>query len=144
MQITITRRDAGLSQSLKDYIESKLKGLTRHYQNIIDVTVIIDKQGQDHIVEMQLRVARHNLFSKSLSSNMRASIDSSVVKLDKQLIKLKGKVRRKVLTPQEAILSGKVIQRESVPAETVAEDEQPVLTFDKEDSAEEFEERTGT
>jgi len=143
MQINITRRNGDLSESLKDYIEKKLIGLTRHYQKIIDAHVIMDREGKNHRVEISLNVTRHTFFAKDRSTNLRSAIDSCVDKLDKQLIKLKGKIRRKALTPEEAVLKGRVILTESGEIESV-EREEPVLTFEKEEINEEPEKKTGT
>ena len=143
MQINITRRNGDLSESLKDYIEKKLIGLTRHYQKIIDAHVIMDREGKNHRVEISLKVTRHTFFAKDRSTNLRSAIDSCVDKLDKQLIKLKGKIRRKALTPEEAVLKGRVILTESGEIESV-EREEPVLTFEKEEIDEEPEKKTGT
>jgi len=151
MQINITRKNAGLSDSLKGYIEEKLGVLTKHYGKIIDTRVLIDMQGKDQLVEINLRVSGHSMFAKSQDENLRTAFDSSVEKIDRQLKKLKGKIRRKALTPEEAVMSGKVIVEEEVeePGEQL---KGPVLILRPEGSAEESEqeeeegreERTGT
>ncbi len=143
MQVTITRKNAGLSESLKIYLEGKLSGLTKRYGKIIDAHVVMDNEGKEHSVEITLHVSRRTFFSKNKSTNLRLAIDSSVEKLHKQLIKSKEKIRRKGLTPEEAILSGKVIVTETTEEEMV-ESEVPMLTFEQEEITEEPEERTGT
>lgn len=143
MQVTITRKNAGLSESLKIYLEGKLSGLTKRYGKIIDAHVVMDNEGKEHSVEITLHVFRRTFFSKNKSTNLRVAIDSSVEKLHKQLIKSKEKIRRKGLTPEEAILSGKVIVTETTEEEMV-ESEVPMLTFEQEEITEEPEERTGT
>ncbi|MFH1068518.1 MAG: ribosome-associated translation inhibitor RaiA [Candidatus Glassbacteria bacterium] len=143
MQINITRKDAGLSDSLKAYIEDKVGQLARHYGKIIDSQVLIDLQGKEHLVEINLRVSGHTLFAKDSGSNLRASLDSCVGKLEKQLHKLKGKIRRKALTPEEAVLSGKV----NIGGMDEQEGEEltgPVLTLRPEETEMEPEQRTGT
>ena len=143
MQVTITRKNTGLTESLKNYLEGKLSVLTKRYGKIIDANVVMDNEGKEHSVEITLRVSRRTFFSKDKSINLRAAIDSSVDKLHKQLIKSKGKMRRKGLTAEEAILSGKVIVPETTEEEMV-ESEIPILTFEQEEITEETEERTGT
>ena len=143
MQVTITRKNAGLSESLKSYLEEKLSVLTKHYGKIIDANVVMDNEGKEHSVEITLRVSRRTFFSKDKSINLRAAIDSSVEKLYKQLIKSKEKLRRKGLTPEEAVLRGKVIVPENAEEETV-ESDIPLLTFEQEEDTEKPEERTGT
>jgi len=143
MQVTITRKNAGLSESLKSYLEEKLSVLTKHYGKIIDANVVMDNEGKKHSVEMALRVSRRTFFSKDKSLNLRAAIDSCVEKLDKQLTKSKGKTRRKGLTPEEAVLSGKVVVSETT-EEGLVESDIPVLTIEQEENTVEPEERTGT
>jgi putative sigma-54 modulation protein len=130
MKIMITRRNGNLSESLKDYIEKKVSELSRHYQNIIDAHVILDSDGRDNTVEIVMRISRHTLRSKVSSSNLRAAIDGCVEKLDKQLIKVKDKVRRKIHSPEEEVLAGNVSPAEEPEAETEIQDE-PLLSFDK-------------
>ena len=143
MQVTITRRNADLNESLKIYVKGKLSVLNKRYGKIIDANVVMDNEGKEHSVEITLRVTRRTFFSKDKSINLRAAIDSSVQKLHKQLKKSKEKVRRKGLTPEEAILSGKVIVTETA-EEEMAESEVPMLTFEQEEITEEPEEKTGT
>jgi ribosomal subunit interface protein len=143
MQVTITRKNAGLSESLKSYLEEKLSVLTKHYGKIIDANVVMDNEGKEYSVEITLRVSRRTFFSKDKSINLRAAIDSSVEKLYKQLIKSKEKTRRKGLTPEEAVLRGKVIVPETAEEEMV-ESDIPLLTFEQEEDTEKPEERTGT
>src|SRR3989304_1964980 len=114
MQITITRKNANVSESLKDYVESKLSVLIKHYGKIIDAHVVMDNEGNNQVVEITLRVSGHSIFSKYESTNLRAAFDTCVTKIDKQLKKLKGKIQRKALTSEEAALSGKLITREPV------------------------------
>jgi putative sigma-54 modulation protein len=143
MQVTITRRNAALSESLKLYIESRLSGLSRYHTKIMDAHVVMDKEGKDEFVEITLRVAGRSLFSKDSSTNLRAAVDSCVEKLNKQVIKAKDKYRRKSLTAVESVLSGKVIVEGATGVEP-AESDQPILTFENEETDEGSEERTGT
>jgi putative sigma-54 modulation protein len=152
MQINITRKNAGVSDSLRAYIEDKLGGLENHHRKLIDSQVLIDVVGRDNFVEVTLHVPGRTLFAKDESTNLRAAIDSCADKLDRQLKKKEEKQRRKSLTQEEAILSGKVIVEEGgddVTAETEETPEQeigqPILTFEQEDIPQDYpEERTGT
>ena len=141
MRVTITRRNAGLTESLKEYVEEKLSVLTKRYGKIIDANIVMDNEGKEHGVEITLRVSRRTFFSKDKSTNLRAAIDSCMDKLHKQLIKSKEKSRRKGFTHEEAVLRGKVIVTETTEEET-ADSDVPVLTFDQEESTEENEEKT--
>ncbi|OGF96712.1 MAG: ribosomal subunit interface protein [Candidatus Glassbacteria bacterium RIFCSPLOWO2_12_FULL_58_11] len=145
MQITITRKNANVSESLKEYVESKLSILIKHYGKIIDAHVVMDNEGNNQVVEITLRVSGHSIFSKHESTNLRAAFDTCVIKIDKQLRKLKGKIQRKALTSEEAALSGKLITPrpvDEVEEQGSVEPLEPVLTFDQDED--EPEEKTGT
>lgn len=148
MQINITRKNAGISDSLRTYVESKLEGLEKRYDKVIDAQVMMDDVQRENFVEISLHISGVTLFAKDESTNLRAAFDSCIDKLDKQLIKKKERMRRKSLTQEEAILSGKVIVDEE--PETGTEPEapveigRPVITFAQDDDLEQPEERTGT
>ena len=145
MQINITRKNAGLSDSLRTYVESKLAELENRYDKIIDARVMMHENGRDNVVEINLHSVGRTFFAKDQSSNLRAAFDSCIDKLDRQLEKKKDKLRRKSLTQEESILAGKMIVESEPEEELVGEIEQPLLTFDaEEDEFEEPEERTGT
>ncbi len=142
MQINITRKSAGLSDSLRSYVESKLEGLGNRYDKVIDARVLMHEHGRDNCVEINLHVSGANMFAKDQSTNLRAAFDSCVDKLDKQLSKKKEKMRRKALTQQEALLSGKVFAESDHEPENREGQDQPVLLFDPDED--EPEQRTGT
>ncbi|MBW7995252.1 MAG: ribosome-associated translation inhibitor RaiA [Candidatus Glassbacteria bacterium] len=144
MQINITRKNAGISDSLRSYIESKLQGLEYRYQKIVDAQVLMSEEGRDNFVEISLHITGVTLFAKGDGANLRAAFDSCVDKLDRQLSKKKSRIRRKSLTQEEAILSGKLIAEERRDEAVEEEVGQPVLTFDPDEELDQQEERTGT
>ncbi len=144
MQINITRKSAGLSDSLRTYIESKLGGLDNRFDKVIDAKVLMNEHGRENSVEINLHVTGANVFAKDQSTNLRAAFDSCIDKLDKQLSKKKEKMRRKSLTQQEAILSGKVFVESDRENDIQGSLGQPVLLFDPDEEEEEPEQLTGT
>ncbi len=144
MQINITRKSAGLSDSLRTYVESKLEGLEGRFNNVVDANVLISEHGKDNCVEVNLRVTGVNVFAKDSNTNLRAAFDSCVDKLEKQLSKRKDKMRRKTLTTQEALLSGKVFVESNPEPESKDSPDQPVLLFESEEETDGPEQRTGT
>ena len=144
MQINITRKNAGISDSLRTYVESKLVELENRFDKLIDAQVLMDETGRDNEVEINLHASGRRFFAKNQSTNLRAAFDSCIDKLDRQLEKKKEKLRRKSLTQEESILAGKTIVEEEHEIEIAGDIERPLLTFDAEDDYEEPEERTGT
>ncbi|MBN2288225.1 MAG: ribosome-associated translation inhibitor RaiA [Candidatus Glassbacteria bacterium] len=136
MRINITGKHRTLSDSLKEYIEKEVTELTHYYERIIEANVVLEKEGKNQVVAINLRVAGQTLITENRSTNLRVAIDSSVDKLAKQLVKYKQKWQRK---------GPKSPEEQPVEAEAAADTEEPmlpeegeaVLTFEEEDQAEE-------
>lgn len=91
MQITVSGHHVDVTPPMRDYVETKLGKLQRHFDNITntDVTLVVDKMVQK--AEATVHVAGRDLFATAESDDMYAAIDSLTDKLDRQLIKHKEK-----------------------------------------------------
>ncbi|MFT4917987.1 MAG: putative sigma-54 modulation protein [Zhongshania aliphaticivorans] len=91
MQITVSGHHVDVTPSLRDYVNTKLGKLQRHFDNITntDVTLSVEKLIQK--AEATVHVAGADLFATCESEDMYAAIDSLTDKLDRQLIKHKEK-----------------------------------------------------
>ena len=142
MQVTITGKHRPLSDSLKTYIEEKVTELTHFYDKIIDANVVLEKESKNHVVAMRLSVSGHTFNAENKSINLRAAIDSSVEKLEKQLVKHKQKWQRKGSKSQEEQLTD-IENFTTVEESELYEEQGAILTFEEEDEAEETR-RTGS
>lgn len=93
MQINITGQHLDLTSSLKDYVEKKFEKLTRHFDHVINVHVILTVEKLDHHAEASLQVSGNNIFAEATSDGMYAAVDSMVDKLDRQIVKHKEKLK---------------------------------------------------
>ncbi len=93
MQIQISGHHVDLTDSLRDYVNSKLTRIERHFDNITmaQVTLSVEKIRQK--AEATVHVSGADLFAASESNDMYAAIDALADKLDRQVIKHKEKVR---------------------------------------------------
>ena len=82
-----------MTDSLRQYVETKLERLERHYDQITNVHVIlrVEKQGQK--AEATIRIQGGDIFAEAESDDLYAAIDMLVDKLDRQLIKQKEKMK---------------------------------------------------
>ena len=136
MQVTITGKQRTLSASLKKYIEGKVTELTNYYDRIIDAHVVLSKENKNQVVAIKMRVAGQTLNTENKSTNLRVAIDTSVDKLEKQLVKYKQKWQRKGSKTQQErlmVIEPPVEIEEPEPIEG----EGAILTFEEEDQAEE-------
>jgi putative sigma-54 modulation protein len=83
--ITITGRHVHVTDAMKAYALEKIAKLERIAPRIIDVNVIMDIQKLDNRVDIVLQYANTLIKSHGSSTDMYASIDMAVHKLEAQL-----------------------------------------------------------
>jgi len=93
MQINVSGHHIEVTDSLRQYVETKLERLERHYDQITNVHVIlrVEKQGQK--AEATIRIQGGDIFAEAESDDLYAAIDMLVDKLDRRLIKQKEKMK---------------------------------------------------
>jgi putative sigma-54 modulation protein len=94
MNIKITGRHMELSDALKVYIENALKKVKVHFDRVIDVDFVLDVEKHRHIAEVNLHANGVRIHSKEASSDMYASVDAVLEKLEKQARKYKDRINR--------------------------------------------------
>lgn len=91
MQINLSGHHVEITPALKDYVQSKIEKLGRHFDNITNVQVTLTVEKNMHKAEGTMHVAGANLHGESVSENMYAAIDELSDKLDRQILKHKEK-----------------------------------------------------
>jgi len=94
MQLNLTGRHVELTDSLRDYINTKFAKLERHSDHINNVHVILDIEKLNQKAEATIHVIGAELFASTEHQDMYAAIDSLIDKLDRQVIKHKEKLAR--------------------------------------------------
>tara|TARA_Y100000815_G_scaffold54727_1_gene44348 strand:- start:844 stop:1137 length:294 start_codon:yes stop_codon:yes gene_type:complete len=94
MQLNLTGRHVEITDSLRDYVNSKFAKLERHFDHINNVHVILDVEKLSQKAEATLHVNGGELFASTAHQDMYAAIDSLIDKLDRQVIKHKEKLAR--------------------------------------------------
>ncbi|PSJ40139.1 ribosome hibernation promoting factor [Zobellella taiwanensis] len=95
MQINLTGHHVEITDSLRDYVNSKFSKLERHFDHITNAHVILNVEKMQQIAEAKLNVSGGEVFANSQHEDMYAAIDSLVDKLDRQIIKHKEKLKQK-------------------------------------------------
>ena len=91
MNLQLTGHHLEITQSIRDNVTSKLERITRHFDNVIDVNVILSVDKLQQRIEANVHVRGRDIFCESIDENMYAAIDNLVDKLDRQIIKHKEK-----------------------------------------------------
>ncbi len=91
--VQITGRHVEITDSMKDYAIEKISKIERFMNRIIDVNVIMDIQRMDHRVEIIVKAGNVKITSQASTTDMYASIDKAVAKLEAQIHRYKSKIQ---------------------------------------------------
>jgi putative sigma-54 modulation protein len=93
MQLTITGHHIEVTPALRAYTTEKMQRLSRHFDQIVSVDVILNVEKLDQIAEATVNAGGRKLFATETSQDMYAAIDGLTDKLDRQVRRLKDKLR---------------------------------------------------
>ncbi|MGB0893938.1 MAG: ribosome hibernation-promoting factor, HPF/YfiA family [Parashewanella sp.] len=94
MRIKITGHKVEVTESIKDYVQSKFSKLERHFEQINNVRVVLNIEKSNQTAEARLVLNGKEAFARSQHADMYAAIDTLIDKLDRQVIKHKEKMIR--------------------------------------------------
>ncbi|MFT5760291.1 MAG: putative sigma-54 modulation protein [Alteromonadaceae bacterium] len=92
MQINLTGHHVDITTSLRDYINNKFTKLERHFDHISNVHVVLTVEKLNQIAESTVHLKGTEIHAKAENTDMYASIDALIDKLDRQILKYKGKI----------------------------------------------------
>ena len=95
MEISTTARHYDLTPALKDYAESKIEHLTTFFDHLDSAHVIFALEKYRHLVEVTVLGNGREFVAHETSDDMYASVDAVVEKLERQILKHKGKITNK-------------------------------------------------
>ncbi len=91
MQVNVTGQHLEITDSLHDYVITKLARLERHIDTVTNVHVILSVEKQRQKAEATVHINGANFFADAEAENMYAAIDALIDKLDRQVKKHKEK-----------------------------------------------------
>ncbi|MET1081873.1 MAG: ribosome-associated translation inhibitor RaiA, partial [Burkholderiales bacterium] len=85
-----------ITPAIRTYVTTKIERITRHFDHVIDVSVILSVEKLRQRAEANVHVSGKAIFCETDHEDMYAAIDALVDKLDRQILKHKGRnvVRR--------------------------------------------------
>ncbi|MBE5315653.1 MAG: ribosome-associated translation inhibitor RaiA [Xanthomonadales bacterium] len=92
MRFDISGHQIDVTAALREYVETKLARLERHFDHLLDVHVILSVDKLDHKAEATLHAAGRHIHAESVAESMYAAIDLLADKLDRQVLKHKEKL----------------------------------------------------
>jgi putative sigma-54 modulation protein len=98
MNLTISGHHLDVTPALREYVVSKMDRVTRHFDQVVDITVVLtveklkDKE-QRQKAEVTLHVKGKDIHAECAAEDLYAAIDQLVDKLDRQVVRHKDKVQ---------------------------------------------------
>lgn len=89
MNLSISGHHLDVTPALREYVTGKLDRVIRHFDQVIDIRVILSTEAQNRKAEINLHVRGKDLHVESTHEDLYAAIDALVDKLDRQVIKYK-------------------------------------------------------
>ena len=97
MNLNVSGRHLEVTPSLLGYVRSKLQRVSRHFDHVIDAHVILTVQKLRRRAEATLHVRGKELHCSSEQDDLYAAIDLLADKLDRQVLRYKGRRHEKRL-----------------------------------------------
>lgn len=98
MNLTISGHHLDVTPALRSYVTSKLDRITRHFDQVVDVKVIltVEKQKEKEKrqrAECNIHVKGNDMFAESSHFDLYAAVDELVDKLDRQVVRHKDRLQ---------------------------------------------------
>ena len=92
MNLNLTGHHLVITPAIRDYVVAKLDRVTRHFDHVIDVNVVLAVEKLRHKVEVNLHTRGKDIHVEAVEPDMYAAIDALADKLDRQVVKHKEKL----------------------------------------------------
>lgn len=89
MNLHLTGQHIAITPAMRDYVVQKVERVNRHFDHVIDVTMVLSVDKLQQKIEANLHVRGKDIHCESVDSDMYAAIDSLADKLDRAVIKHK-------------------------------------------------------
>lgn len=93
MNLQISGHHLEVSPAIRDYVSQKLQKVTRHFDHVIDIHVVLSVEKLNQKAEVTLHVPGKDIFVESVDPNLYAAVDDITDKLDRQVQKYKQKIQ---------------------------------------------------
>ncbi|HJV50431.1 MULTISPECIES: ribosome-associated translation inhibitor RaiA [Oxalobacteraceae] len=98
MNLMITGHHLEITSALRAYVEDKLERVIRHFDQIIDIAVILgverpSEKDKRQRAEVNVRLKGNVIHVENYADDLYAAIDGLVDKLDRQVVRHKEKIQ---------------------------------------------------
>jgi putative sigma-54 modulation protein len=98
MNLTISGHHLEVTPALREYVLTKLDRVTRHFDQVVDVNVLLTVEKQKEKdkrqrAEVTLHTKGKDIFVETAHEDLYAAIDELMDKLDRQVVRHKDKLQ---------------------------------------------------
>ena len=98
MNLTISGHHLEVTPALRNYVTNKLDRIVRHFDQVVDVKVLltVEKQKEKERrqrAECNVHVKGNDMFAESSHADLYAAVDELVDKLDRQVVRHKDRLQ---------------------------------------------------
>ena len=109
MNLTISGHHLEVTPALRSYVTTKLDRITRHFDQVVDVKVLLSIENQKEKerrqrAECNIHVKGNDMFAESAHEDLYAAVDELMDKLDRQVVRHKDKVQNHQHEPSKRLM----------------------------------------
>ncbi len=109
MQIRITGRHLEITPAIREYTEKKISSLSKYLDHIMEAHVILKIEKNLQCCEIKMPAGGLFLYGEEKGNDLYVSIDKAVARMERQLKKIKAKIKSKNHKDIQHIRSGGII-----------------------------------
>ncbi len=91
MNLNLTGHHLVITPAIREYVTTKLERVTRHFDHVIDVNVVLSVDKLRQQITANLHVRGKEIHAECVEADMYAAIDALADKLDRQVLRHKEK-----------------------------------------------------
>jgi putative sigma-54 modulation protein len=91
MNLSLSGHHLLITPAIRDYVTAKLVRVTRHFDHVIDVNVVLSVDKLRQQVTANLHIRGKDIHVECIDPDMYAAIDALADKLDRQVLRHKEK-----------------------------------------------------
>lgn len=93
MNLSITGHHLDVTPAIREYIQTKIARVTRHFDHVIDTQVMLSVEPLKHRAEITMHVRGKDIHCEALEENLYAAIDVLIDKVDRKVIQYKTRTQ---------------------------------------------------
>ncbi|MEY3739354.1 MAG: ribosome-associated translation inhibitor RaiA [Pseudomonadota bacterium] len=93
MNLNITGHHLDVTPAIREYIQTKMTRVLRHFDHVIGTQVILSVEPLKHHAEITLHVRGKDIHCAASEQNLYASIDLLIDKVDRKVLQYKARTQ---------------------------------------------------